>query len=135
MTAIYFSLSTDNPMPAPKICFYPANFAANDEVIGQGVDEWLQKYAWNQRGKSMTDRVQDVFTHQGLHEKKGSFTFLGLGRKEDPTKKELSMQIYVTGELYSTPRPGPKYDTQCSIGYIHIKLVHRTKKRTFTTIS
>lgn len=86
MKAIYFSLSTDNPMPAPKICFYPAKFAANDEVIRQGVDEWLQKYGWNQGGKSMTDRVQDVFTHRGLREKKGILTFLGLGRK-DPTKK------------------------------------------------
>ncbi|KAJ5497538.1 hypothetical protein N7463_009525 [Penicillium fimorum] len=104
MTAIYFSLSTDNPTPAPKICFYPANFAANDEVIGHGLDEWLKKDGWNQGGKSMTDRVQDVFTHRQLSEKKGIFTFLGLGRKEDPKKKELSMQVYVTGELYSTPR-------------------------------
>ncbi|KAG0153492.1 hypothetical protein PDIDSM_2144 [Penicillium digitatum] len=105
MTAIYFSLSTDHPVPAPKICFYPANFAANDESIGQGVDEWLQKYGWNKRGKSMTERVQEVFTHRELHKKTGIFTFLGLGRKEDPAKRDLSMQIYVTGELYSMLRP------------------------------
>ena len=60
MTAIYFSLSTDNPTPAPKICFYPANFASNDERIGQGLDNWLQKYGWNEGGKPMSDRVKSV---------------------------------------------------------------------------
>ncbi|RLL97902.1 hypothetical protein CFD26_105210 [Aspergillus turcosus] len=104
MTAIYFSLSSDNPMPAPKICFYPANFAVNDELIGQGLDQWLQKHGWNEGGKPMKERVQSVFTHRSLTEQTGIFTFLGLGRKENPTKKELSMQVYVTGELYTTPR-------------------------------
>ncbi|KAL4744591.1 tryptophan dimethylallyltransferase-domain-containing protein [Aspergillus terricola var. indicus] len=103
MTAIYFSLSTDNPVPAPKICFYPANFAANDEVIGKGVDNWLQKYGWNQGAKAMTDRVENVFTHRRLNDKTGIYTFLGLGRKEDHSKKGLSMQIYVTGELPLRP--------------------------------
>ncbi|KAE8367014.1 hypothetical protein BDV27DRAFT_82297 [Aspergillus caelatus] len=104
MTAIYFSLSTDNPTPAPKICFYPANFAANDEIIGEGVDQWLQKYGWHDGGKPMKEKVRSVFTHRNLSDTKGIFTFLGIGRKEDPTKKELSMQVYVTGELYTTPR-------------------------------
>ncbi|KAE8373925.1 aromatic prenyltransferase [Aspergillus bertholletiae] len=104
MTAIYFSLSTDNPTPAPKICFYPANFAANDEVIGKGVDEWLQKYGWHDGGKPIKEKVRSVFTHRNLSDKKGIFTFLGIGRKEDPTKQQLSMQVYVTGELYATPR-------------------------------
>lgn len=60
MTAIYFSLSTDNPTPAPKICFYPANFALNDEVIGKGIDAWLEKDKWNQGGKPIKDKVQNV---------------------------------------------------------------------------
>ncbi|OAG11210.1 aromatic prenyltransferase [Paraphaeosphaeria sporulosa] len=104
MTAIYFSLSTDNPTPAPKICFYPANFAQNDEVIGDGVDSWLQKYGWNTGGKPIKQRVSSVFTHRNLSDDTGIFTFLGIGRKEDPSKKDLSMQCYVTGELYRNPR-------------------------------
>lgn len=59
-TAIYFSLSTENPCPAPKICFYPANFAPNDEVIAWGLDAWLRKYEWYDGGKSMEERVKSV---------------------------------------------------------------------------
>lgn len=29
---------------------------------------------------------------------------MGIGRKEDPTKRDLSLQFYVTPELYTTPR-------------------------------
>ena len=59
-TAIYFSLSTDNPSPAPKICFYPANFAQSDEAIAQGLDAWLNKHGWYDGGKSMEERVRSV---------------------------------------------------------------------------
>ncbi|KAH4131218.1 hypothetical protein HBH47_012850 [Parastagonospora nodorum] len=60
MTAIYFSLSTENPTPAPKICFYPANFALNDSVIGEGIDVWLNKYEWKDEGESMKEKVEKV---------------------------------------------------------------------------
>lgn len=43
-------------------------------------------------------------THRKLDEKTGIFTFIGIGRKEDPTKKDLSIQVYLTPELYETPR-------------------------------
>ncbi|KAF2202639.1 aromatic prenyltransferase [Delitschia confertaspora ATCC 74209] len=103
-TAIYFSLSSENPYPAPKICFYPANFAATDEVIAKGLDKWLEKYEWYDGGKTMEDRIKSVFTHRKLEEKPGILTFIGIGRKEDPTKKDLSLQCYVSPELYENPR-------------------------------
>lgn len=59
-TALYFSLSHGSPIPVPKVNFYPPNFAANDEVIGNGLDRWLSKYGWKVGGKPMKDRVQDV---------------------------------------------------------------------------
>ena len=59
-TALYFSLSTGNPCPAPKICFYPANFAPNDEMIAKGLDSWLEKYGWFDGGESMEERVKRV---------------------------------------------------------------------------
>ena len=43
-------------------------------------------------------------THRKLEEKTGIFTFIGIGRKEDPTKKNLSIQVYLSPELYETPR-------------------------------
>lgn len=43
-------------------------------------------------------------SHRRLEEKTGIFTFIGIGRKEDPTKKDLSIQVYLTPELYETPR-------------------------------
>lgn len=104
LTAIYFSVSAENPYPAPKLCVYPANFAPNDKVIAQGLDKWLNKYGWNDGGKSMEEQVASVFTHRKLEEKTGIFTFIGIGRKEDPTKKDLSIQVYVTPELYVNPR-------------------------------
>ncbi|KAL9082307.1 MAG: hypothetical protein Q9165_008919 [Trypethelium subeluteriae] len=103
-TAIYFSLSTDNPCPTSKINFYPANFAQNDMVIARGLDDWLSKYGWYDGGKTMRERVESVFTHRKLEEKTGIFTFIGLGRKEGPSKKELSLQAYVSPELYENPR-------------------------------
>ncbi|KAI0204041.1 aromatic prenyltransferase [Astrocystis sublimbata] len=103
-TAIYFSLSADNPCPAPKINFYPANFASNDESIVRGLDSWLQKYGLNAGGSPMEERVKSVFTHRSLGEKTGIMTFLGIGRKEDPSKKDLSLQVYVTPELYLNSR-------------------------------
>ncbi|KAH9210396.1 aromatic prenyltransferase [Leptodontidium sp. 2 PMI_412] len=104
LTAIYFSLSADNPYPAPKLCVYPANFAPNDEVIARGLDKWLSKYGWFDGGKSMEEQVKTVFTHRKLEQKTGIFTFIGIGRKDDPTKKDLSIQVYLTPELYETPR-------------------------------
>ena len=43
-------------------------------------------------------------THRKLNEENGIFTFIGNGRKEDPTKKYLGMQVYMTPELYKIPR-------------------------------
>jgi DMATS type aromatic prenyltransferase len=60
LTTIYFSLSAENPCPAPKLCIYPANFAPTDEVIAQGLDAWLRKYKWYISGKSMEERVKSV---------------------------------------------------------------------------
>ena len=60
MTAIYFSLSPENPCPAPKICIYPANFARNDEVIAKGLDTWFCKYEWYAGGQTMEERVKRV---------------------------------------------------------------------------
>ncbi|KAL9080012.1 MAG: hypothetical protein Q9157_001157 [Trypethelium eluteriae] len=104
LTAIYFSISADNPIPAPKLCIYPANFAPNDEVIAKGLDKWLTKYGWHHEGASMEEQVKRVFDHRPLGKKTGIFTFIGIGRKEDPTSKDLSIQVYVTPELYETPR-------------------------------
>ncbi|KAF3916554.1 hypothetical protein ABW20_dc0102474 [Dactylellina cionopaga] len=60
MTCIYFSLSPDNPTPAPKIGIYPANFAANDGIIARGLDSWLQKYNWPVPSKSIEDQMKSV---------------------------------------------------------------------------
>ena len=43
-------------------------------------------------------------THRTLDAETGIFTFIGIGRKEDANKKGLSMQVYMTPELYKTPR-------------------------------
>ena len=59
-TALYFSLSAGNACPAPKICFYPANFAANDGVIAKGLDMWLEKYGWFDGEGKMEERVKRV---------------------------------------------------------------------------
>ncbi|KAI0971262.1 aromatic prenyltransferase [Xylaria arbuscula] len=104
MTCVYFSLSPNNPTPAPKIGIYPANVAANDAVIARGLDAWLQKYEWPLPSKSIEQQLASVFSHRRPEEKTGLFTFISVGRKEDPTKKDLSMQIYLTPELYSYPR-------------------------------
>jgi hypothetical protein len=50
------------------------------------------------------DKANESSTHRELAEKTGIFTFIGIGRKEDPTKKDLSIQVYVTPELYLNPR-------------------------------
>ncbi|KAG6010753.1 hypothetical protein E4U21_004141 [Claviceps maximensis] len=104
MTCIYFSLSAKNRTPAPKIGIYPANFAASDGVIARGLDTWLQKYNWPLPKRSIEEQLKRVFTHRSLDEKTGLFTFISVGRKEDPTKKDLSMQIYLAPELYASPR-------------------------------
>ncbi|OTA83738.1 hypothetical protein M434DRAFT_400630 [Hypoxylon sp. CO27-5] len=103
-TAVYFSLSPDKPYPIPKVYFYPARAAPNDLVIARGLDAFLTKYKWHDGGKSVEERVQTVFTHRKLEDKPGIFSFIGLGRKEDSTKKGLSLQVYITPELYETPR-------------------------------
>ena len=41
-------------------------------------------------------------TYRRLDEKPGIFTFIGIGRKEGSA--DLSLQVYVTPELYETPR-------------------------------
>ncbi|KAG6035343.1 hypothetical protein E4U41_006110 [Claviceps citrina] len=104
MTCIYFSLSAKNRTPAPKIGIYPANFAADDGVIARGLDTWLRKYHWPLPRRSIESQLRSIFTHRSLDEKTGLFTFISVGRKEDPTKKDLSMQIYLAPELYASPR-------------------------------
>lgn len=59
-TTIYFSLSGDNPGPAPKIGFFPRNDARDDEVIARGLDTWLSKYGWYDGGKTLEDRLNNV---------------------------------------------------------------------------
>lgn len=59
-TTIYFSLSAENPGPAPKIGFFPANVAKNDEVIARGLDTWLSKYGWYDGGKTLEERLKTV---------------------------------------------------------------------------
>lgn len=59
-TTIYFSLSADNPGPAPKIGFFPANTASNDQVIAKGLDQWLSKYGWYDGGKTLEERLDSA---------------------------------------------------------------------------
>ena len=59
-TTIYFSLSAENPGPAPKIGFFPANSAKNDEVIARGLDTWLSKNGWYDGGKTLEERLDNV---------------------------------------------------------------------------
>ena len=123
-TVIYFSLSPDSPYPTPKIYFYPSSFAANDKVIAQGLDTWLKKYKWYDGEKSIEEQVKNTLyvlflpsiwilrllltkynsIHRKLDEKTGIFTFIAIGRKEDSNKKDLSIQVYVSPELYENPR-------------------------------
>ena len=58
-STIYFSLSADNPGPAPKIGFFPANSASNDQVIAKGLDQWLSKYGWHDGGKTLEERLDN----------------------------------------------------------------------------
>lgn len=55
-------------------------------------------------GFSFSLLIDDDSTHRKLTEKTGIFTFIGIGRKEDPKKKDLSIQVYVSPELYENPR-------------------------------
>ncbi len=57
---IYFFLSAENPGPAPKIGFFPANTAKDDEVIARGLDAWLSKYGWYDGGKTLEQRLSNV---------------------------------------------------------------------------
>ena len=59
-TCLYFSLSPGLPYPVPKLYFYPAFQAPNDQAIAQGVDAWLKKYGWYDGGASVEERVQNV---------------------------------------------------------------------------
>ncbi|KAG6015446.1 hypothetical protein E4U43_005292 [Claviceps pusilla] len=104
MTCFYFSLAPGNSTPGPKMGIYPANHAANDGVIARGLDAWLQKYDMPRPKESVEKQLSRVFTHRTLDEKKGLFNFICVGRKKDPTKKELGVQYYLGPELYATPR-------------------------------
>lgn len=42
--------------------------------------------------------------YRNLDEKPGIFTFIGFGRKEGVDDRALSLQVYVTPELYENPR-------------------------------
>ena len=57
---IYFSLPAENPGPAPKIGFFPANTAKNDEVIAKGLDAWLSKYGWYDGGEMLEERLDNA---------------------------------------------------------------------------
>ena len=59
-STLYFSLSADNPCPAPKMSFFPANSAKNDEVIAKELDAWLSKYGWYDGGKTLEERLNNV---------------------------------------------------------------------------
>ena len=59
-TTIYFSLSAENPGPAPKIGFFPPNSAKNDQVIARGLDTWLSKYGWYDGGETLEERLENV---------------------------------------------------------------------------
>ena len=43
-------------------------------------------------------------TYRRLDEKPGIFTFVGIGRKESSNTGGLNLQVYVTPELYDSPR-------------------------------
>ncbi|KOS19523.1 Tryptophan dimethylallyltransferase [Escovopsis weberi] len=102
---LYYSLSADNPVPAPKIAVFSSLTAANDRAVVRGLDRWLDKYGWSEDGgKSMEERIGNSLTHRKLEEGNGIVTFFAIGRKEDPVKKGLSVQTYLTSELYDRPR-------------------------------
>jgi DMATS type aromatic prenyltransferase len=104
LTTLYFSLDNRYPVPSPKVAFCARNFAANDAVVAHGLDSWLMKYGWTDKGgTSVEDQVANVFTHRALSEKPGIFTFMGLARK-DPATRELSIQTYMCPELYESPK-------------------------------
>ncbi|WQF88042.1 Putative aromatic prenyltransferase [Colletotrichum destructivum] len=103
-TSLYFSLTPEKPYPIPKLYFYPAFQAPNDEAIAQGIDTWLKRHNWYDGGKTLEEMVANVFDYRRLDEKPGIFTFLGVGRKETGDDSGLSLQVYVTPELYESPR-------------------------------
>lgn len=53
-----------------------------------------------------TDHLADIADskYRNLDEKPGIFTFIGIGRKEGIDDRALSLQVYVTPELYENPR-------------------------------
>lgn len=59
-TSLYFSLTPDSPYPVPKLYFYPAQKAPNDEAIAQGIDAWMAKNGWHDGEKTLQERVQNV---------------------------------------------------------------------------
>ncbi|ORY54717.1 uncharacterized protein BCR38DRAFT_509089 [Pseudomassariella vexata] len=89
---IYFALSPKSPYPAPKLNIYSSHWAPNVEVVVQGLNTGLQTYGSYRGGDTMEQRVKYVFTHRDLNGKTGIFTFLGIGRKEDPVSKDLGLQ-------------------------------------------
>lgn len=59
-SSMYFSLSPEKPYPIPKLYFYPAFQAPNDQAIAQGIDTWMMKYGWYDGGRTLEERVQSV---------------------------------------------------------------------------
>jgi hypothetical protein len=59
-SSLYFSLSPDKSYPIPKLYFYPASKAHNDEAIAQGLDAWFKKYEWYDGGKTVEEMVSNV---------------------------------------------------------------------------
>jgi DMATS type aromatic prenyltransferase len=104
LTTLYFSMDNKSPLPSPKIAFCARNFAANDLEVARGLDSWFEKHGWaGDKRPSVEELVGKAFTHRGLDEKAGIFTFIGLARK-NPTKPDLSIQTYLCPELYHSSR-------------------------------
>jgi DMATS type aromatic prenyltransferase len=124
-TSLYFSLTPDKPYPIPKLYFYPGYQAPNDEAIAQGIDIWLRNGAgmtavnpwkkWLQmccKCSNIALKLSCMVSlihlnhsdYRRLDEKPGIFTFLGVGRKESDDDSGMTLQVYVTPELYENPR-------------------------------
>ncbi|RYO78264.1 hypothetical protein DL766_007610 [Monosporascus sp. MC13-8B] len=58
LTTTYFSLDNKYPFPAPKVAFCGHNFAANDALVAQGLDRWLQRFGWDDANRSIEDLVR-----------------------------------------------------------------------------
>ncbi|RYP47235.1 hypothetical protein DL768_006678 [Monosporascus sp. mg162] len=58
LTTIYFSLDNKYQFPAPRVAFCVRKFAANDALVAQGLDGWLQRFGWDDANRSIEDLVR-----------------------------------------------------------------------------